>query len=52
MICNFYLIPITCILHRIQRLPFSSGSGRIFSAEQEAVVMNGVVANNALSLPA
>lgn len=46
--CNF--VHISCILYRIERLPVGGGRGRIFNAEQEAVVVNMVLANNAIRL--
>ncbi|XP_007232845.3 uncharacterized protein LOC125799434 [Astyanax mexicanus] len=46
--CNF--VHISCILYRIERLPVGGGRGRIFNAEQEAAVVNMVLANNAIRL--
>lgn len=46
--CNFF--HISCILYRIERLPLGGGRGRIFNAEQEAAVVNMVLANNAIRL--
>lgn len=44
---------LTCCLHllyRIHRLPHTGGRGQIFSAEQEAAIVDMVLANNAIRL--
>ena len=44
---------LTCFLHLlygIHRLPRTGGRGKIFSAEQEAAIVDMVVVNNAIRL--
>ncbi|XP_034045995.1 uncharacterized protein LOC117527664 [Thalassophryne amazonica] len=41
---------MSCILYRIERLPVGGGRRRLLNAEQEAAIVNMVLANNAIRL--
>lgn len=39
-----------CVVYRIERLPCTGGRPKVFNAEQEAAIVNMVIANNAIRL--